>query len=105
VDAAESDIHVLVPSGALRRDSWTQRLVQLAAQRLLEAGAAVSLFDLRDYSAPPHDGDLEAQLGLPALIPMRELQTRLAATHGFLLCVPECNGSQLGTFKNVLDWP
>ena len=63
-DAAVS-VRILAFAGSTREDSFNKRLVRVAARGAREAGAEVSVVDLRDYDVPIYDGDLEAASGLP----------------------------------------
>ncbi len=57
---------ILAFAGSLRRDSWNKKLVGLAAELARQAGAEVTLIDLRDFPLPLMDEDLEAAEGMPA---------------------------------------
>ena len=67
-----------------------------------DAGAEVTLIDLRDYSMPLYNGDLEESHGLPeAAVRMKAL---FKSHHGLLIASPEYNGSITPLLKNTLDW-
>ncbi len=57
---------VLAFAGSTRRDSFNKRLVAVAARGAREAGAGVTLPDLKDFPLPLFDQDLEAGQGMPA---------------------------------------
>lgn len=57
---------ILAFAGSTREGSHNKRLIRVAAEAARAAGAEVTLIDLRDYSLPPYDGDVEANEGLPA---------------------------------------
>jgi NAD(P)H-dependent FMN reductase len=50
---------------------------------------------------PLYDQDLEAE-AFPAAV--REVQARLANTHGLIVVSPEYNRSMSGVMKNAIDW-
>lgn len=93
---------LLAFAGSTRTDSFNKKLVRVAAQCAREAGAEVTLIDLRDFPMPFYDGDLEATDGLPANA--RALKERMIAHDGFLLSCPEYNSSISAVLKNTLDW-
>jgi len=93
---------ILAFAGSLRRDSFNKKLVRLAAEKAREAGAEVTLLDLRDYPLPVYDGDLEEESGLPAKA--LELKEIFKAHGGLLLSCPEYNSSISAVLKNTIDW-
>ncbi|MFO0827161.1 MAG: NAD(P)H-dependent oxidoreductase [Phycisphaerales bacterium] len=93
---------ILAFAGSARRGSANVRLVHAAAHGAREAGAEVTLIDLRDFPMPIFDGDLEAAQGLPeSAVRLRSL---LAAHQGLLIASPEYNSSISPLLKNVIDW-
>lgn len=95
-------LEVLAFAGSTREGSLNRRLVRVAARGAQAAGADCSLIDLRDWSLPLYDGDLERAQGLPSAA--RALKQRLVASAGLLVASPEYNGSLSGVLKNTLDW-
>jgi len=93
---------ILAFAGATRSQSWNKKLIRVAARAAEEAGAEVTLIDLRDYPMPLYDGDLEQTEGLPAMA--RELKALMVASHAFLLSCPEYNSSISAVLKNTIDW-
>jgi chromate reductase, NAD(P)H dehydrogenase (quinone) len=93
---------ILAFAGATRTQSWNKKLIRLGAAAAQEAGAEVTLIDLRDFPMPLYDGDLEAAEGLPAM--GREMKALMIASDGFLLSCPEYNGSITAVLKNTIDW-
>jgi chromate reductase, NAD(P)H dehydrogenase (quinone) len=93
---------ILAFAGATRTQSWNKKLIRLGAKAAEEAGAEVTLIDLRDFPMPLYDGDLEAAEGLPAKA--REMKALMVASHGFLLSCPEYNSSITAVLKNTIDW-
>ncbi len=90
---------ILAFAGSLRRDSFNKKLVSIAAHGAREAGAEVTLIDLKDFPLPLFDQELEA---LP------EAATRLKRLFidhdGLLIASPEYNSSITAVLKNAIDW-
>src|SRR5262245_45037477 len=93
---------ILSFGGALRRDSFNQKLAAIAAQGAREAGAEVTLIALRDFPMPVFDGDLEDASGLPE--GAKKLKALFREHHGLLIASPEYNSSISGALKNAIDW-
>ena len=95
-------VRILAFAGSARDGSWNKRLAALAAERARNAGADVTLADLREYEMPLYDGDLEASAGLPegAL----RWKALLAEHQAFLIACPEYNSSITPLLKNAIDW-
>jgi len=93
---------ILAFAGSLRRDSFNKKLVSIAAHGAREAGAEVTLIDLKEFPLPLFDQDLEAAQGPP------EAATRLKKLFidhdGLLIASPEYNSSFPAVLKNALDW-
>ncbi len=92
---------LLAFAGSLREDSFNRKLVRAFADAAREAGADVTLLDLREYPLPVYDGDIEAR-GMPDAV--RSLQALLAEHDGLLISSPEYNGGVPALVKNTLDW-
>jgi chromate reductase len=93
---------ILAFAGSARTDSYNKRLARIAGAGARQAGARVTILDLREYPMPIFDGDLETAEGLPrnaALV--REM---MLGHDGFLIASPEYNGSVTPLLKNVIDW-
>lgn len=93
---------ILAFAGSTREESYNKRLVRIAAGAAQEAGANVTLVDLRDFSMPLFDQDLEAREGIPG--PARRLKDLMIAHDGLLIAAPEYNSSISGVLKNAIDW-
>ena len=93
---------ILAFAGSTRTDSFNKKLVKIAATGAMEGGADVTVIDLRDFSMPLYDGDLEQQQGLPSTA--RNLKDLMLSHHGFLISAPEYNSSISGVLKNTIDW-
>ena len=93
---------ILAFAGSLRSESFNKKLVPIAARVARDAGAEVTLLDLKDFPLPLFDQDLEAGQGMP------ENGTRLkkiVTDHdGLLVASPEYNSSVTAVLKNVIDW-
>lgn len=95
-------IRILAISGSTRRDSLNQKLLNVAAIGASDAGATVTPVRLSDYELPIYDGDLEAEIGVPAQV--RALQALVAAHDAVLVATPEYNGGYSALLKNAIDW-
>ncbi|MCA9828638.1 MAG: NAD(P)H-dependent oxidoreductase [Nitrosopumilus sp.] len=93
---------ILAFAGSTRTDSFNKKLVKVAADGAKEAGADVTIIDLRDYQMPLYDEDLEKREGLPSST--RKLKDLMSDHHGFLISSPEYNSSISGVLKNTIDW-
>ncbi|MGH9790601.1 MAG: NADPH-dependent FMN reductase, partial [Candidatus Acidiferrales bacterium] len=52
-------------AGSTRTGSVNKKLLRVAAAAARDAGAEVTVIDLRDLALPLYDGDLEESNGLP----------------------------------------
>jgi chromate reductase, NAD(P)H dehydrogenase (quinone) len=93
---------ILAFAGSTRVDSFNKKLVKIASTGVIEAGADVTVVDLRDYAMPLYDGDLEQKEGLPQNA--RRLKDLMLTHQGFLVSSPEYNSSISGVLKNTIDW-
>lgn len=93
---------ILAFAGSTRTDSFNKRLVKVAAVGAKEAGADVTIIDLRNFQMPIYDEDLEKKEGLPSST--RKLKELMSSHHGFLISSPEYNSSISGVLKNTIDW-
>lgn len=93
---------ILAFAGSTRVDSFNKKLVKIAAAGAMENGVDVTVIDLRDYTVPLYDGDLEQQQGLPSNA--RKLKDLMLLHQGFLISSPEYNSSISGVLKNTIDW-
>lgn len=95
-------VRIIAFSGSGRKESLNQKLVQIAAQGAENAGAQVTVLNLKELELPIYDGDLEASEGLPeGAIRFKQL---LADHQGFLIASPEYNSSLSPLLKNAIDW-
>ncbi len=93
---------ILAFAGSTRTDSYNKKLVKLSSAGATEAGADVTVIDLRDFPMPIYDGDLEQKEGLPSNA--HKLKDIMLAHQGFLISSPEYNSSISAVFKNMIDW-
>jgi chromate reductase, NAD(P)H dehydrogenase (quinone) len=93
---------LLAFAGSLRTPSLNKKLVAIAAQGARDAGAGVTLIDLRDLPMPIYDGDDEAEHGLPENA--RTFKRLLMDHNGVLIATPEYNSQFPAVLKNVIDW-
>lgn len=93
---------ILAFSGSTREGSTNKKVSNLAVLGAEEAGVEVKLIDLRDYSMPLYDGDLEEREGLPEKA--KELKKLFIECDGFIIASPEYNSSISGVLKNSIDW-
>jgi len=93
---------ILAFGGSLRRDSYNQKLAAIAAEGAREAGAEVTLIELRDFPMPLFDQDLEAEIGKPEQA--KRLKELFLSHQGLLIASPEYNSSYSAALKNAIDW-
>ncbi len=93
---------ILAFAGSVRRESFNQRLIKIAANAAEAAGAKVTLIDLADYPLPLFNQDLEAEQGLPENAVA--LKILFVEHDGLLLSCPEYNSSITPLLKNTIDW-
>ena len=93
---------ILAFAGSLRRESFNKKLVAIAAHGAREAGAEVTLIDLKDFPLPLFDQDLEAEQGIPET--GKKLKKLFIDHDGFLIASPEYNSSITAVLKDAIDW-
>ncbi len=93
---------ILAFAGSLRKDSLNKKALAIAVAGARKAGAEVTVVDLKDFSVPLYDGDLEDANGLPENA--IKLQDLMLANDGFLIASPEYNSGISGTLKTYIDW-
>lgn len=92
---------ILAIPGSYREHSYNKRVLVIAAAGALEAGAEVTMIDLRDHPMPVYDQDIQdAAFDENAA----NLQDLMMEHDGFLFATPEYNASIPGGLKNVIDW-
>ena len=93
---------ILAFSGSLRKDSFNQKLAAIAAEGARDAGAEVTLIELRDFPMPLFDLDLEAASGKPE--EAKRLKALLLSHQGLIIASPEYNSAYSAALKNTIDW-
>ncbi len=93
---------ILAFSGSLRKGSFNQQVVKIAAGGAEAAGAQVTVVNLRELPLPVYDADLEEAEGLPENA--RTLKALMKAHDGFLIASPENNSTLSAALKNAIDW-
>lgn len=87
-------------SGSLSRDSINRKLVELAVGKMEER--QVEHINLADYPLPLFSSQTEKELGQPENA--QQLYKLFGEADGFVISVPEYNGSMPAGFKNTIDW-
>lgn len=95
-------VRILGFAGSARRESLNKKLLRIAVRGAEQAGASVTVVDLRDLPLPIYDADLESEQGLPR--EAAELRRLLGEHEGLLVASPENNGSVSALLKNAIDW-
>lgn len=96
-----AQINVLVFAGSTRKDSMNKKLAMEAAAAAKQAGAHVTLIDLKDYAMPFYDADVESK-GLPKNV--KRFRDLMVAADAVIIASPEYNSSIPAVLKNALDW-
>ncbi len=99
---SHDNARILAFAGSTRLESFNKKLVAAAAKGAEDAGAQVTLIDLRDYSMPLFDQDLEAAEGLPENA--RALRELFLSHNALLIACPDYNGSLTRVHTNTIDW-
>ena len=98
----ESKSKILAFAGSTRQDSFNKKVLAIAAEGARNAGAEVTIIDLRDFPMPLYDGDFEKEYGIPEN--GKKLMNLMIEHDGFLIASPEYNRSVSGVLKNAIDW-
>ena len=93
---------ILAFAGSTRTESFNKKLIRIAVAGARQAGAEVTLIDLRDFPLPLYDGDLEDRDGLPENA--KKLKQLFLTHDGLLISAPEYNSGITGVLKNTIDW-
>lgn len=91
---------IIAFAGSNSSNSINRKLLKEVIPMVKEA--QVEHLDLRDYEAAMFSVDLEGTEGHPAS--MLNLANKMMQADGFLVSVPEHNGSFPAFFKNTFDW-
>lgn len=93
---------ILAFAGSTRKDSWNQKVLDVAVGGARDAGAEVTLVSLADYPMPLYNADWHQENGVPQST--RELRKLMMAANGILIASPEYNASITPLLKNTIDW-
>jgi len=85
--------------GSLRPDSYSQKALAIATQRIETLGATVEILDLRTMTLPFCDGG-DDYTAYPNVAKLRQA---VKQADGLILATPEYHGSVSGVLKNALD--
>lgn len=97
-----AEVNVLAFAGSTREDSLNKKLIAEAAKVAKSIGAKVTVVDLKDFSMPFYNADLEAKEKMPAAA--RRLRQLMVNSQVILIATPEYNASVPAVLKNALDW-
>ncbi len=93
---------ILAFAGSTRLESFNKKLLKQAAAGAQEAGAEVTIIDLKDFPMPLFDEDLETAEGVPEMA--QQFKQLLKQNDAFLIASPEYNGHFSAVLKNAIDW-
>ena len=94
--------HILAFAGSNRKESINRKILAHAVTGAEEAGATVTVADLRDFAMPLYDADWHAEHGVPSgMLALRKLAMQ---ANGLLIASPEYNTSITPLLKNTIDW-
>lgn len=93
---------ILAFAASTRRESFNQKLLEIAVAGAKKAGVTVTSIELKDYPMPIFDQDMQIQQGLP---PAAQALKQLLLSHdGVLIASPEYNSAFSPLLKNLIDW-
>lgn len=93
---------ILAFAGSARKGSYNKMLVKIAAEGARNAGAEVTVIDLKDFPLAVFNQDDEDEKGIPEnAMKLKEL---FKSHQGLLISSPENNSSVSALLKNTLDW-
>ncbi len=93
---------ILAFAGSTRQGSYNAQLVRIAASGARQAGADVTILDLKEYPLPIFEEDLEREQGTPSNA--TKLKQLFFDHDGLLIASPEYNSSISPLLKNTIDW-
>jgi chromate reductase, NAD(P)H dehydrogenase (quinone) len=93
---------ILAFAGSNRKESFNRKALSLAVEGARDAGADVTVADLRDYPMPIYDADFHHENGVPPT--MLALRKLMLSANGLLVACPEYNTSITPLLKNTIDW-
>jgi chromate reductase len=93
---------ILAFTGSARKGSYNKLFVKIAAEGARNAGAEVTVIDLKDFPLSVYNQDDEDEKGIPEnAMKLKEL---FKSHQGLLISSPENNSSVSALLKNTLDW-
>jgi FMN reductase len=92
-------IHVVGLGGSLSSSSTSLSALKLALAGARDAGAAITILDIRTLNLPLYEPGLRV---LPDQV--RVLLAAVCEADGFIWSSPQYHGTISGSFKNALDW-
>ena len=99
-DVEEITVRVVALCGSLRPGSRTRAALRIALRGAESLGAETELIDLRDYTLPFCDGNVNEAAYPPDVFRLRR---KVREAHGIILGTPEYHGGPSGVLKNALD--
>lgn len=88
--------------GAIREGRMSSRVAKAVRQSFSDAGAEVTLIDIKDYKLPVMESRLKDMQDPPAVL--LEISEALKNADGIVFLSPEYNNSYSGAFKNAVDY-
>lgn len=98
----KSEVKVLAFAGSTRELSVNKKLVKEAASIACQMKAQGLFIDLKNFSLPLYDADLEAKDGMPENV--KKFRNLMIQSDVILIASPDYNGSIPAVLKNALDW-
>jgi chromate reductase len=92
----------LMFGASLRKDSYNQKLIDLAARIVTDLNHTPVQVDYSEFNMPLYNADIQNTEGFPVAV--TDFIERLQQTDGLIMSVPEYNFSIPGTLKNLIDW-
>lgn len=92
---------ILAFAGSARKESFNKKALDTAVKAARDAGAEVTLIDLKDFPLPLFDQDLEEKGAPENCLKLKKLFKEHA---GLLIACPEYNSSMTPLLKNTIDW-
>lgn len=89
-------------SGSTRTNSVNTKLAHVANNLLQNNNIEGNLIDLKDYSLPIYNGDLEEQDGVP--VNAKEIYGLIKNSDGIIFTSPEYNGLPTPLLINLISW-
>lgn len=98
----QAETKMLAFAGSSREDSVNKKLIAEIAYLSSQTGVDVTVIDLKDFSIPFYDADLEIAQGMPSKA--KELRQLMIQSQIIVIASPEYNASVSPLLKNAIDW-